>query len=416
MKLAWDIARRYLAPRRGKRFLSFITWVSLGGVTLGVTALIVVIAVMTGAKEDFQEKILDVNPHVLVLEYQGGALRMGDWHTVLDSLRTIQGVVTATPFCLTEVVLNTNQDYTQPAQLYGFDVESLGDAATGIEERIRSGALSLRETESGLPPVLVGSGLAERMFIFPGDTLLLMSIENLQRDPFGGYRPAMREFEVTETFTTGMYDYDMGNLYGRLPDVQDLMGTLDDDEISGVGVRTASPWAATEVANRIQETLGFPYDAQSWAVTNRALFSALALEKMAMWVILFLIVVVAAFNIVSTLVMVVVDRTREIGILKSMGMTKRRILQVFILQGVWIGVIGTSVGTALGCTLAWILDRYEIIQIPPDVYFVDRLPVALHFFDVVLIFSASVAVAFAATIYPAIQASRLEPVEAIRHE
>jgi lipoprotein-releasing system permease protein len=226
----------------------------------------------------------------------------------------------------------------------------------------------------------------------------------------------MRQFEVTGTFSTGLYDYDIGNLYAHLGDVQDLMGTLDSDQISGIGVRTTDAWAAPALAVKLQETLGFPYDAQSWAETNSALFSALELEKLAMWVILFLIVVVASFNIVSTLVMVVVDRTREIGILKSMGMTNRRILQVFMLQGIWIGVIGTSVGTAFGCTLSWILDTYEIIQIPPDVYFVDRLPVALHLFDVLLIFLASLAVAFAATIYPALQASRLEPVEAIRHE
>ncbi len=416
MRLAWDVARRYLAPRRGGRFLSFITWVSLGGVTVGVTALIVVIAVMSGAKEDFQEKILDANPHVLVLEYSNGSLRMGNWRPLLDSIRGVEGVVSATPFALTKVVLRNQEDYGQAADLYGIDVESLGEAATGIEEKIRTGELPLGETESGFPPLLVGSGMAERMFLYPGDTLLLIGIENIKQDPFGGPSPSMRQFEVTGTFTTGLYDYDIGNLYAHLKDVQDLMGTLDSDQISGIGVRAQDAWAATGLAWDLQEVLGFPYDVKSWAETNNALFSALALEKLAMWVILFLIVVVASFNIVSTLVMVVVDRTREIGILKSMGTTNHLILRVFMLQGVWIGVIGTTVGTTLGCILSWVLDTYEIIQIPADIYFVDRLPVALHLFDVVLIFLASVAVAFAATIYPAIQASRLEPVEAIRHE
>jgi lipoprotein-releasing system permease protein len=414
MKLAWEIARRYLAPRKGGQFLSFITWISLGGVTVGVTALIVVIAVMTGAQEDFQEKILEANPHILLMEYSS-SLRMGNWQALTDSVKTVEGVVDATPFILTKVVL-TRTDFGQAADLYGVSVEELGEAATGIEERIRDGGLTLGETESGYPPLLVGSRLADRMTIFPGDTLLLMSIENVRRDPMGNPYPAMRQFEVTGTFSTGLYDYDIANLYARLEDVQDFLGLKESDQITGLGIRTDDPIHANRIADSIEAILSYPYYAQSWTVTNRDLFAALKLEKLVMWIILFLIVVVAAFNIVSTLVMVVVDRTREIGILKSMGMTDKMILHVFVLQGLWIGLIGAMTGTVLGSGICWVLDTYELIKIDPNVYFVDRLPVALHALDVVLIFLATVAVAYVATIYPSLQASRLEPVEAIRHE
>jgi lipoprotein-releasing system permease protein len=414
MRLAWEIARRYLAPKKGGRFLSFITWISLGGVTVGVTALVVVIAVMTGAQEEFQEKILETNPHVLVMEY-GGSLRMGNWRAIQDTVQMVEGVVSATPFILTKVML-LRGDYSQSADLYGVAINEMGEAATGIEELIQSGELTLGETDSGLPPILVGNRLADRMLIFPGDTLQVGAFENLRDDPFGGLFPKIRQFEVTGTFSTGLYDYDLGNLYALMEDVQDLLDVVESDMISGLGIKTTEPWMADEVARAIDDVVGYPYFAQSWSVTNRELFSALELEKLAMALILFLIVVVAAFNIVSTPVMVVVERTSEIGILKSMGLTDRRILHVFVLQGLWIGIIGATLGTVLGCGLAWILDTYPIFELPPDVYFVDHLPVALHAMDVIRIYLTSVAVAFVATIYPALQASRLEPVEAIRHE
>tara|TARA_B100001013_G_scaffold305269_1_gene207982 strand:- start:265 stop:1029 length:765 start_codon:yes stop_codon:yes gene_type:complete len=254
------------------------------------------------------------------------------------------------------------------------------------------------------------------MQVFRGDTLTLIAFENLTVDVMGLPTPSMRQYEMTGTFTTGMYDYDVKNIYVPLDASQEQLGILDGNRISGLSVRTLSPADAGLVADQIQERLGFEFSAVSWSTTNQALFSALKLEKLAMGLILFLIVVVAAFNIVSTLIMVVVDRTREIGILKSMGLADRMILRVFMLQGFWIGGFGTLLGTLLGLFLAWLLGTFEIVSIPPEVYFVDRLPVSVRFSDVVKITSLSIAIAFIATIYPALQASRLQPVDAIRHE
>jgi lipoprotein-releasing system permease protein len=343
---------------------------------------------------------------------------MGDWRAVKDSALSVPGVVGAAPFVLTQVALTRGQggdQYTQSATLYGVSVDTAAGAATQMERKILDGALDLKTPPSGAAPILVGSGLANRMQLFVGDTLIVYAFENLKRGLLG-IMPATRLFEVTGTFTTGMYEYDTQNVYTSLEDAQELLGIENTDEVSGIGVRTVDPGMATEIGDAIQAKLGFPYYVESWIVTNRSLFAALKLEKLAMMLILFLIVVVAAFNIVSTLVMVVSDRTREIGILKAMGMTRRGILRVFVLQGAWIGVVGTVAGTVLGLVLSWALGRYQLIPIPPEVYFVDHLPVSVQVSDVVQIVVASVAVAFAATIYPALQASRLEPVDAIRHE
>lgn len=413
--LAWFIARHYLTSRKaGSRFLSFITVVSMGGVVVGVTALIVVIGVMTGMQEDLKGKILSSAAHVLVLQ-QGSSLRMDHWRDVADNVRQVDGVVSAAPFVITSVSI-VRPGYTQPADLYGLELDPEGPPVTDMAADIQQGVLDLEPPASGLPPLLMGSRLAVRMGIFPGDTLTIVAFENLKFDPMGVPTPAMRQFEVTGTFTTGMYDYDIKNVYVPMEAAQELLDMYSEDQVSGLGIRTDNADRALEVTSEIRERLGFAYAVESWITQNQALFSALKLEKLAMGLILGLIVVVAAFNIVGMLVMVVVDRTREIGILKSMGMTNRTLLHVFILQGLWIGVIGTAVGTAAGLTLSWLIDRYEIIPIPPEVYFVDRLPVSLRAHDVLLIVGVSILISFLATIYPALQASRLEPVDAIRHE
>ena len=416
-RLHWFIARHYLGSSRGRGFLSLITWIALGGVTVGVTALIVVIAVMTGMQEDLRAKILESTAHIIVME-ASSSLRVLDAREVVDKIVEVEGITGAAPYALSQVSLVRPQEgarYPQPANLIGVAFDTTLVPATEMERRIVEGALSMEKPASGLPPLLVGRLLADRMQLFEGDRIVLISMENLRRDPMGVFTPTLREFEVTGTFETGMYDYDIGNVYTTLEAAQDLIG-LAPGTASAIGVRTVDPELAPEIATELEERLGYPYYVESWVTTNRALFSALRLEKLAMFVILFLIVVVAAFNIVSTLVMVVADRTREIGILKAMGMSRKGILGVFVLQGAWIGVVGTGLGAAGGLFLCWLLDRYEIIRIPPDVYFVDHLPVSLQPLDVLAIVGGSIAVAFVATIYPALQASRLEPVDAIRHE
>lgn len=410
----WFIARHYLRSGRGG-FLSLITWIALGGVILGVAALIIVISVMSGMQSELRGKILESTPHLYVFEY-GESLRLSDYQSVVDKIRTVDGVTTASPFALSSVtLLRAGGQYSQPAYLLGVHMEAPELAATDIERQMIEGSLNLGETRSGLPPLLVGSELANRMQLFTGDTMVVMSMENLNQDMFGGFSPTIRQYEVSGTFRTGMYEYDVTNIYTTLEDARDLLG-LTPADASGIGVRTDDPDAAQAMAEEVSDLLGIEYSVESWITRHAALFSALQLEKLALGLIVFLIVLVAAFNIVSTLVMVVSDRTREIGILRTMGMTQRGILRVFVIQGVWIGVIGTTAGATLGIVISWALDRFELIRIPGDVYGISHLPARLDPFDIALIVVASIAVSFVATIHPARQAARLEPVDAIRHE
>lgn len=413
--LEWYIARRYLSSRRRGRFLSLISLIAVGGVTLGVTALLTVIAVMTGLQRDLQAKILGNNPHVYVFE-AGGAFRLGSPDLVLEKVRAQPGVVGASPFIMTQVVVvKESLDYAQFGQLFGISTDPSDPPITDIQRQISAGELALGPTQSGLPGILLGSKLAMRLGAVPGSIVTVVSGENIKTDALGGLAPVTREFEVTGTFETGMYDYDNQHLYTEIPAAQDLLG-LPPDTVGGIAVNVGDAWNAQAVALDIDRSLGYRYYTQDWMEINGPLFSALKLEKLAMGVILSLIILVAAFNIISTLTMVVADKTREIGILKSMGMTDWQIQQVFMLQGLTVGLVGTTLGTAGGLLLIWLLDRYEFIKIPGDVYFVDTLPVALDPRDLVLTVVVSILIAFVATIYPSRQASRLQPVEAIRHE
>ncbi|HEV2149168.1 MAG TPA: ABC transporter permease [Longimicrobiaceae bacterium] len=413
MNLEWYIGRRYLASRRGTRFLSLITAISIGGVTVGVMALIVVTAVMTGLQTDLRDKILGTNPHIWLTTY-GETMRMDDWPRVLERARRVPGVSAAAPFVHTEVGLRNRGGHAEFGILRGIDPSAEGPAVTDIIAQIRRREVGLGETRSGYPPVLVGHALADRFGLYEGDVVDVFSLAGAQVSPVGGVIPRGRKFEVVGRFRTGMYEYDHKFMYTTLEAAQDLtnLGTA----VSGLEVRVPDPMTADVVGRRLETALGFPYRSEDWKSMNSSLFSALQLEKLAMTVILLLIVVVAAFNIVSTLVMVVTDKTREIGILKSMGLTSRRVLKIFMVQGLVIGIIGSTLGAAGGLLVTWIIDRYELIKIPGDVYFVDHLPVAFDPVDIIVILLASVLISFLATVYPARQAAGLLPVEAIRHE
>lgn len=414
-RLEWYIARRYLASRKRGRFLSLITLIAIAGVMLGVMALITVIGVMTGLQQDLREKILGSNPHIYVFD-SGRSLRLGDWRSVMPRVLAADDVVAAEPFVMTQVVVfPRNIEYVQPANLVGFDPSIASEPMTVVEEELRAGTIAFGPTVSAKPGAIVGTGLAQRMGLLPGDTITVVSFENLRIDPFGNPQPRMVEFEVVNTYRTGMYEYDNNNVYVELGDAQVLL-SLPGDTVSGLWVNIEDPLDAPRVSAALYMELGRQYYIDDWINLNGSLFSALKLEKLAMAVILFMIVLVAAFNIVSTLVMVVADKTREIGILKGIGLTNRAVLRIFMLQGITIGLVGTALGALGGLGLVAVLDRYELISLPGDVYFIETLPVALQMSDFLLIVVLSVLVAFLATIYPARQASRLLPVEAIRHE
>jgi len=421
-RLEWFVARRYLSSRRrGRKLLSLSTFIAIGGVAVGVMALMVVIGVMTGLQRDLQDKILSMTAHIQVTE-AGSSFRMGNWREVKDRIERMPNVVSVAPWVNPSVmVTRAGTGHGVPGQLFGIAPELSREPISSVEDSLASQGISLGEPAADfdctthLANVVLGQRLASRLTVLPGDTIVIGSIEHLSTGALGNIQPAFCWFVAAGTVATGMYEYDNLNMYARLEAVQSLL-QLTADTISMLAVNIDDPWNSDEVARRIRDELGFPYETYDWKSLNASLFSALALEKLAMAVILSLIIIVAAFNIVSMLTMVVADKTREIGILKSMGMTDGTVLRIFMLQGLTIGAIGTLLGGIGGWLLILIVDHFGLVRIPAEVYFIDTLPIALDPLDLMLIAGLSMLIAFGATIYPALQAARLLPVDAIRGE
>ncbi len=414
------IGLRYLKAKRKSTFISIITFISTAGVTLGVMALIVVLAVMTGFEEDLKEKILGTNAHIVVVR-NGGP--MEDYRQVMEKLKGFKGVTAATPFIYNQVMLSSGKNVSGVV-LRGIDVQS-DRLVTRLSKSVTEGSLDRLEPRMGdgpdaLPGLLVGKELAKHLNLFVGDKINVIS-------PMGnitplGMMPKMKPFRVAGIFNTGMFEYDSTLAYISLDQAQAFFDL--DDTVTGIQLKVEDVYHTGELARSINRTLGMDYFARDWMQMNRNILFALKTEKVVMFVILTLIVLVAAFGIASTLFMVVMEKTRDIAILKSMGATGTSIMKIFVLEGLIIGVIGTILGVISGLLVAFNLEPIiNVIQkitgqnfFSKDVYYLDRFPSLVVPSDVVLISVTAVLISFIATLYPAWQASRMLPAEALRYE
>lgn len=414
-RLDLRIAMRYLKSRRSSRLLSLITVIAVGGVAVGVGALVIVLGVMNGLQNDLREKILVVNPHLRVLTY-GEGLRLDDWPDALAKVRRTPGVVAAAPFVSTQGLISAGHDYAEGVAVIGVESDTGARSVTSLPRHFTKGDLSFRTTQPGVDGgIAIGTRLASKLSAYPGDVVTMVAPAGSQFNrSLGTFVPKYRRYEVTGLFETGMYDYDNSFVVMRREAAQDFAGL--GGAVTGLEVRLARPDEANAFGAQLESQLGYPYRALDWQLQNRGLFSALALEKLAMGLVVFLICVVAAFNVVGTLTMVVRDKTREIGILLAMGMPRGRIRRVFLIQGIFIGLGGTVVGAVLGLIIGASVNRGHLIPIDPSIYFIDHLPVLTNPLDALAVVAASLLIATLAPLYPSMQAARLEPVRAIRYE
>ncbi len=401
------IALRYLKSKKKHKGISFNAAISIGGVALGVMALLVVLSVMSGFQLDLQRKILGVNAHIVVLDYKGGIDNYGE---VIDKIRSEREVVSAAPFVLGQVMVSFGNK-GQGVYLRGID-PSGETKTTDIAKYMKEGTLEALNTKDGLPGIIIGRELANRLGVFLNDKISILSPTG-EIGPLG-MLPRVKSFRVVGIFEVGMFEYDSNLVMTGLKPAEEFFGL--NDSVTGIEVRVSDIYKAGSVREHIQSLLGYPYRVRDWMQMNKNLFSALKLEKFAMFIILILIIFVASFNIVSTLIMNVIEKQREIAILKTMGSTNKGIMAIFMFQGFIIGLFGTVIGLTGGYVLSYILNTYQIIKLPPDIYYLSHLPVKMNLSDFVSVSLSAIIISFLSTIYPAWQAAKLNPVEPLRYE
>ena len=404
------ISRRYFGSKPKQAIITLITLFSIVGVAIGVTALIVVIAVMGGFESDLKSRIMSIEPHLII---NRADKPLTDYERIINLAKKIKGVRAAWPVVELQVMMRS-ESRVAGAVIKGVDPRAVlnGLNLEGIKT-LEAGALHPLDTDNGptLPPIVMGRDLARSLGLIRGDTLFVVSPRGTLA-PIG-FVPFMKRFVVSAFFETGMYEYDGGLAFINLSDAQILDRMKS--SVSAVEIRLNDIFKATEIGKTIVSQLGSSYRFQDWGQLNKHLFSALKLEKTAMFITLTLIILVATFSIISALVMMVMEKTKDIAIFKTLGATARKIRNIFVLQGMLIGLIGTTAGVIFGILLCFLQEKYQLVRLPGDVYYITALPVDLKAGDVITVAVAALIICFLATLYPARQASRLDPVEAIRY-
>lgn len=401
------IAFRYFRSKKKHGGISINTFISIAGVALGVTTLLTVLSVMSGFHEDLQGKILGANAHVIVQNYEG---RIKNYQSVREKINRIGGVAGSSPVVYGQVMLRFGSRVSGVV-IRGIDPEVERDT-TDLLNKLKAGSIKGLSDDGTTPGIIIGREMLRNLGLFVGDDIEMIS-------PIGemgplGMIPKMKKFRVAGYFEAGMYEYDSTLAFINIHTAQNFLGLLD--EITAVEIRIDDPSRAPEIASKIEKILSLPYIARDWMQMNRNLFSALKLEKIVMFIILTLIILVASFNIVSNLIMIVIEKAREIAILKAMGATRRGVMSIFMIHGLIIGITGTVFGVFGGYILCELLKTYKFINLPADVYYLSYLPVKISLFDFIIVPAAAILISFIATIYPSWQAAKLDPVEPLRYE